>query len=144
MFLPPIALTLRKKIFSNNFNTFIMAEKTGIKETSEFAAFVVAIIKAIRDFKLRGIKPTPVNLIRSIGDFLPAILEAEDAFTGVELIPGEWADLSKEEAATIMDLFNKGVELKDKLTEAEVEELFGASVLWFIAIRNLIQKNNPA
>ena len=121
-----------------------MAEKTGIKETTDFAEFVVALVKAIRDFKSRGIKPTPVNLIRSIGDFLPVILEAEDAFTGIELIPGEWKDLSKEEAAKIMGLFNDGVDLKDKLTEAEVEEVFGATVLWFIAVRNLIQKNNPA
>jgi hypothetical protein len=118
-----------------------MAEKTGIKETTEFAQFVNAVVAAVRDFKKRGIKPSVTNILRSIGDFLPAILAAEDAFTGVDLIPGEWKDLSKEEAAKIMALFNDGVDLKDKLTEAEVEELFGASVLWFIAVRNLIQKN---
>ena len=118
-----------------------MAEKTGIKETTEFAQFVVAVVAAVRDFKRRGIKPTVTNILRSIGDFLPAILAAEDAFTDINLIPGEWKDLSKEEAAKIMGLFNDGVELEDKLTEAEVEELFGATVLWFIAIRNIIEKN---
>lgn len=118
-----------------------MAEKTGIKETLEFSAFLKDLVEGVRKFKARGLKITLPNLLRSVGDFLPATLDAEDAFTDANLIPMEWADLSKEEAAKIMSVFNDGLELKDQLVEAEVEELFGATLNFFIALRNLLQKN---
>lgn len=119
-------------------------EKFTIKETKEFGQFLNAVIKAVKDFKARGVKFNLRTLLSSIGDFLPAIGLGESAFDGIEKIPQEWGDLSNAEALEIMAIFNDGLELKDKLTEAEIEQLFAASVNFFIALRNVIQKNDPA
>lgn len=118
-----------------------MPETKGIKETLEFAKFLNACIASIKEFKARGLKPTPINLLKSFGDFLPATLEAPDAFAGADQIPSEWGDLSKAEAALIVAEVNAGFELKDQLVEAEIEELFAAVLNLYIAMRNLIQKN---
>lgn len=116
-------------------------EKYTIKETKEFGLFLNAIVKAVKSFKASGQKFSFKALLNRIGDFLPAIGLAENAFDGIELIPQEWSDLSKAEALEIIAIFNDGLEPQDQLKESEIEELFAASVNFFIAVRNLIQKD---
>lgn len=108
--------------------------KYGIKETREFALFLNATIKSIRQAKQAGVKTTFAGLLSAIPLFLPPIGLSQDAFADIQLIPKEFGDLDAAEAKEIIDLVNDGFELDNKLTEAQIEKLFAATLNFYVAV----------
>lgn len=107
--------------------------KYGIKETKEFALFLNATIKSIRQAKANGVKTTFAGLLVAIPLFLPPIGLSQDAFADINLIPKEFGDLDGAEAAEIIALVNEGFELENHLTEAQIEKLFAATLNFYVA-----------
>jgi len=107
--------------------------KYGIKETREFALFLNALIKSIRQAKANGVKTSFAGILLAIPLFLPAIGLSQDAFADINLIPKEFGDLDSNEAQEIIDLVNQGFELDNHLTEAQIEKLFAATLNFYVA-----------
>lgn len=120
--------------------------KMSIKETKELAAFLVATIVSIRSFKAQGIKITLANLLKNIGSFLPAVLQAQVAFEGGNQIPKEWLDLDDAEIAEIVKIFDEvtnSLGLPETEKRKKISKLLGAAVHFYDAIVELIEKPEP-
>lgn len=114
--------------------------KYGIKETLEFAAFLNAVVTATVAAKKQGVKFTLAGILVTVPLYLPAIGLSQAAFADANLIPKEFGDLDAEEAKTIINTVNSGFSLEDQLTEQEIENLFAATLNFYVAIKALFQK----
>lgn len=103
---------------------------TGIKETKEVIAAVLAIKKAIEDAKKDG----KIDFLQDYVYFLPALPALFDAINGADKVPAELTDIDFEEAG----------ELRQALAEAgsseELQKIFEGIVLIGTGIKGFVAK----
>lgn len=92
-------------------------EPMGIKETKELLEFVFKINQGI----VLSIEDKKANWL-DIPNFFPAIFASPAAFTGIRLVPKEWADLDDQEKIELMDFTRQWYQLPDQELEILIED----------------------
>lgn len=107
----------------------------GIKETKELLKFVVEFVEAID----KSLEDGSIGFA-DIANLVSAMLASGPAFTDMNLIPAEMADLSGEEAIELYDYARTELNLNSE----KAEEIVEASLEIGLKMYQLIQLFKPA
>lgn len=97
------------------------------------AALGTGFDKSLEDNKLE---------IDDFQNFLPGLFLAPDAFSGLGNVAAEWREVKQNEAARLelTNRFREKFDLKDDITEYDVEEIFDGLVRSVTAIARIVAR----
>lgn len=106
------------------------------KELTEFTAFLADFANAIYSAKEDG--KFDVN---DIAKFISVALSAPTAIQGIGRIPAELRNISDEDRAEVIVLFQERLNFQANELEFIVEDLFTSALLFVTAVMKLVRKD---